>query len=118
MSRFAKSSVLLFQGHYDECLVLSDALIAADSTKADPYLTAALAYYNQAVALDNKKLTNRTQRRQMQQLYRKALPYMERYRKLAPDAQSKWAMPLYTIYLNLNMGKEFEEIDGLMKKAK
>ena len=43
---------------------------------------------------------------------------MERYRTLAPDAQSKWAMPLYTIYLNLNMGKEFEEIDGLMKKAK
>ena len=118
VARFAKSSVLLLQGHYDECLVLSDALIAADSTKADPYLNAALAYYNQAVALDNQKLTNRTQRRQMQQLYRKALPYMERYRKLAPEAQSKWAMPLYTIYLNLNMGKEFEEIDGLMKKAK
>lgn len=118
VARFAKSSVLLLQGRYDECLVLSDALIAADSTKADPYLNAALAYYNQAVALDNKKLTNRTQRRQMQQLYRKALPYMERYRKLAPDAQLKWAMPLYTIYLNLNMGKEFEEIDGLMKKAK
>ena len=76
-----------------------------------------LTYYNQAVALDNKKLTNRTQRRQMQQLYRKALPYMERYRKLL-EAQSKWAMPLYTIYLNLNMGKEFEEIDGLMKKGK
>ena len=29
---------------------------------------------------------------------------------------SKWAFPLYTIYLNLNMGKEFDEIDKIMKK--
>ena len=41
---------------------------------------------------------------------------MERYRQLAPDQKQKWAPVLYTIYLNLNMGKEFDEIDRLMKK--
>ena len=27
-------------------------------------------------------------------------------------------MPLYTIYLNLNMGKEFDEIDALLRNKK
>lgn len=36
---------------------------------------------------------------------------MERYRKLAPNEKDKWVPILYTIYLNLNMGKEFDEID-------
>ena len=52
----------------------------------------------------------------LKSVYEKALPYMEKYRKLAPKEQKKWAMPLYRIYLNLNMGKEFEEIDRLLNK--
>ena len=49
-------------------------------------------------------------------LYRKALPYMERYRKLAPQAKNKWGPALYRIYLMLNMGKEFDEIDALLNE--
>ena len=45
----------------------------------------------------------------------RALTYLEKVRKLEPGAQEKWALPLYTIYLNLNKGKEFDEIDRLMK---
>lgn len=45
-----------------------------------------------------------------------ARPYMEAYRKLAPDEKRKWAPALYRIYLNLNMGKQFEEIDKVMRK--
>ena len=41
---------------------------------------------------------------------------MQEYRKLAPNEKAKWGVPLYTIYLNLNMGREFEEIDKLLKK--
>jgi len=41
---------------------------------------------------------------------------MEKYRKLAPAEKKKWAPALYRIYLNLNMGKQFDEIDNLMKK--
>ena len=40
---------------------------------------------------------------------------MEKYRQLVPDDNARWAPALYRIYLNLNMGKEFEEIDRLMK---
>jgi hypothetical protein len=46
-------------------------------------------------------------------LYEKSRPYLERYRQLAPDMMRKWSAPLYTIYFNLNMGKEFDEIDKL-----
>ena len=52
----------------------------------------------------------------MLDLYAKSLPYMEKFRAMAPDQQSKWVPALYNIYLNLNMGKEFEEIDMLYKK--
>lgn len=113
-----KSSVLLALKEYDECVDLSNRLIAADSLAAEPYLNAGLAYFNQAVSIDvNKKIT-RSQRQHMNELYRKALPYMATYRTLMPEAQNKWALPLYTIYLNLNMGREFDEIDSLMKSSK
>ncbi len=40
---------------------------------------------------------------------------MERYRVLAPKEKDKWAPVLYRIYLNLNLGKQFDEIDHLLK---
>ena len=33
-----------------------------------------------------------------------------------PDEKDKWAPSLYRIYLNLNMGRQFDEIDRLLKK--
>jgi hypothetical protein len=41
---------------------------------------------------------------------------MERYRQLAPNERDKWATALYRIYLNLNMGRQFDEIDRLLRK--
>jgi hypothetical protein len=40
---------------------------------------------------------------------------MEHYRSLSPQDQKRWAPALYRIYLNLNMGQQFEEIDRLMR---
>jgi hypothetical protein len=34
---------------------------------------------------------------------------------MAPEQQTKWLPALYTIYFNLNMGKEFDEIEQLRK---
>ena len=55
------------------------------------------------------------QRKEMRKLYSKALPYMERYRALEPKETEKWAAALYNIYLKLNMGREFEEIDRMLR---
>ena len=46
------------------------------------------------------------------------MPYLQRYRALAPDRKKQWALPLYTIYLNLNMGNEFDEIDKVIREMK
>jgi hypothetical protein len=41
---------------------------------------------------------------------------MEKVRELSPDDIDRWGKPLYRIYLNLNMGEKFEEIDELLEK--
>ncbi len=114
--RFAKSTLLLNSGRFDECIELCKPLIEEDSTMADAWLNLGLAYFNQAVEIDKNVQNARKRHRQMIDLYRKAKPYLEQYRLLAPDMKDKWALPLYTIYLNLNMGKEFDEVDKLLRK--
>ena len=112
--RYAKSSLLLTMGRYKQSFAISKALIAENDTLADAYLNAGLALFDQAVELDKKTQSGSKKYNQILELYRKAMPYLEKYRALAPDQKEKWALPLYTIYLNLNMGKQFDEIDKLI----
>lgn len=116
--RFAKSTVLLNTGQYDECIEICDGLIAENDSMMEPYLNAGLAYFNQAVILDKELQVSKQHRQMILNDYRKALPYLERYRQLAPDMKERWSLPLYTIYLNLNMGKEFDEIDKIINAKK
>lgn len=111
----AKSLALLNMERYDECIQVSEQLIARNDTLAEPYFNIATAKLNQVLELDRRNQP-RVYRQQMQKLYAEARPYMEAYRKLAPDEKRKWAPALYRIYLNLNMGKQFEEIDKVMRK--
>lgn len=111
---FAKSNLLLNQGDYDECIAICDTLIARNDTLADAYYNAGVAYVNKAFLLEKGKVDVK-QRREIRKLYQKALPYMERYRALAPLEKDKWAAALYNIYLKLNMGKQFEEIDQMLR---
>lgn len=116
MAQFAKSTVLLTLGRYDECIGICDTVVALHPDFADAYLNAGLAYYNQAIHIDTALRHTRDNIASMKALYKKAMPYMQSYRKLAPGEKARWGMPLYNIYLNLNMGKEFDEIDALLKK--
>jgi len=111
---FAKSNLLLNKVDYDECIAICDTLIARNDTLADAYYNAGVAYVNKAFLLEKGKVDVK-QRREIRQLYQKALPYMERYRALAPQEKDKWAAALYNIYLKLNMGKQFEEIDQMLR---
>lgn len=113
--KFTKSSVLLSLKRHKECIDLCDSVIAKDSTFLGAYLNAGLSYFNQAVEADKALKQTDKQKKEIIQLYKKALPYLEKYRKMVPDEKGLWGLPLYTIYLNLNMGKEFDEIDKLLK---
>ena len=114
MFLLARSVAQLNLEQYDDCLATSEHLIALDDDMPEPYLHWATVKLNQALELE-KKNQPRLYRKQLTQLYTDARPYMEAYRKLAPADRQHWAPALYRIYLNLNMGKQFEEIDRLLK---
>lgn len=107
----AKSTMLLNVGNNAQCITFSDRLIAVDREMADAYYNAGTAYLNIALNMDARK-----NRKQIRKMYQQAMPYMETYRKLAPGERQKWGPALYRIYFNLNMGKQFDEIDKILKK--
>lgn len=107
---FAKSTMLYRLGRYEECIKVSDQVIAINQNQAEAHFNAGSAYINIALKLDERQ-----DKKQIRQLYQKARPYMERYRQLSPNEKSKWGPALYRIYLNLNMGKQFDEIDRLLR---
>lgn len=112
----ARSSALLHKEKYDECIKLCDKALSIDSTQAVAYLNAGLAYYNQSVPLSAKKRQTKADKAKMMNLYKRALPYLAKYRQMQPDDKEMWVSPLYNIYLNLNMGDEFEEIDKIINQ--
>jgi len=112
-----KSTLLLNQGDYKESYAISDSLLQKNDSLPEANLNAGLAKFNEGVKLD-KAVQSPKQRRAILKLYQESLPYLEKYRSLRPDRKDAWGLPLYTIYLNLNMGKKFDEIDELMKKQK
>lgn len=113
---FAKCTALLNTSHYDESIVMGNRIMNLNDSIAETYYNVGLAWFNKAVLLDKQLKKTSAQKKQMAEYYRKALPYMEHYRKRDPEKIQRWSSPLYTIYLNLNMGKEFEEIDKLIRK--
>lgn len=110
-----KGTILLNMGDFIQCFDISQRLTRKNDTIPEAWLNAGLAKFNMGVELD--KTSQPTKKRNLTlKYYKEALPYLEKYRALRPKRTDKWALPLYTIYLNLNMGKEFDEIDKLMEK--
>lgn len=108
---FAKSTTLLNMERYDECIRVSERIININDTLPMPYYNLGTSLLNKALELEKDIRKNK---KQLTAVYRQALPYMEKYRALAPEEKKKWAPALYRIYLNLNMGKQFEEIDKII----
>ena len=115
---FAKSTALLNDKDYEQCIGITTKLLEINDSMPEAYCNMGLAYYNQALELDKTMQRSRKKRQAVNNLYEKSRPYMEKYRAMAPQQQAKWVPALYTIYLYLNMGKEFEEIDRLRETLK
>lgn len=110
LTLFAKATVLFNLGRLDESIAISEKLLQLNDTLPDPYYNIGICYLNKALALSPLR-----DKKQQRKLYQQARQYMEHYRELAPKEQGKWAPALYRIYLNLNMGRQFDEIDRLLK---
>lgn len=107
----AESTAFLNLGRYDDCVVVSDKIISLDATVPVAYLNAGLSYYDEAQPLASLKIQKKADKNKIADLYKRSLSYLEKYRQMAPDDSDSWAQPLYDIYLTLNMGKEFEEME-------
>lgn len=120
ISLYGKSIVYLKMKRYDDCIAVSESLLQNDSTYAEVYYNIGASYYAKAAELDNMVRADmdmaemRGIKRESDKLYRTALPYLEQYREMASGNIDRWGRPLYRIYLTLNMGGKFEEIDRLL----
>lgn len=115
--KVALNILQLNQEKYDECIALGDSLLTVNDQLAEPYYNVGSAYFNKALQHYEQNKGNRNRRKKTNDHYAKALPYIERYRSLRPKFERRWAPMLYTLYLELNKGKEFEEIERIMNSA-
>ena len=111
---YAKSTIMLNTGNYDNCIYISDKLISLNDSTSETYYNAGVAFLNKAFEAEKK--ASKKSKPTITKFYKNSLEYMERYRALAPNQKDKWAPALYNIYLNLNMGKKFEEITKILQQ--
>lgn len=117
---YAKSKSYLAEENYEACIEFADSTISCQKDFADAYYNKGISYINMAVIAKEtgcKDIGNPQYARDKQrilELYKKARPCMETVRRLQPEKQDLWAPLLYRIYLNLNLGEEFVEIDKLL----
>lgn len=116
----AESSSLLSLKQYKKAIASAERCLAADPEYTDAHYYIGMGYYNQGNLItlpasirnkNYKKLSN-----EQKEYFNKALPHLEKYRKAYPEQIQRWAAPLYKIYLILNKGEEFEEIEKLLTK--
>jgi len=117
---YGKSQMYLALQQYDETIETADKAIQHDSLYTDAYYNKGIAYLSKAVLFaetmcnDIRNPQCRKDRETLKGLYRSAQGPMEQVRALSPADSKRWASPLYRIYLNLNMGKEFAEMEKIL----
>lgn len=115
--RYAKSNILLSMERFEECVVSVDSTLAISDTISDSYYLGGIANVYLAERLESVAAKSKVDKEKMLAYYSAALPYLEKYREREPERIDKWGSPLYNIYLNLNKGKEFEEIHKLLRNS-
>lgn len=118
---YAKSLMYLHKEDWAKCIEMSDSTIRRDSVHVDAIRNKGLSILNQAMEFgetacyDMSDEKCRRDRQILNEFYQRARRPFERLRELVPDKKEIWASALYRIYLNLNMGNEFAEIEKLLK---
>lgn len=117
---YAKSLILLKLHRDADAISACDSCIVRDSTFTDAYYNKGIAALNLAVIATENACTDLKDPQTAKDLetirsyYQLAKEPMERVRKDDPENKERWAAPLYRVYLNLNMGKEFDEMDDIL----
>lgn len=117
---YAKSLLNFHAGRWEACIVASDSVLRLDIDHTGALYNKGVSHFTltsefaRTACYDYSSPQCVRDRQRIQQGYRKAKNPFEALRRLSPDDKQKWAPYLYRIYLNLNMGKEFAEIEKLL----
>ena len=116
----AKTLALIYTNRFDEAVNTADKSFCADSTDVDAYYYAGLAYSSLAdtIVLPTNMRSNAYKKASDERNHwmKCAIPYLERYRQLAPKDVKRWGPLLYRAYFALNDGAKFAEIEALLAK--
>lgn len=118
---YCKSVMYLRQNDNDRCIAMCDSVLNRDSLHVNAWRNKGVCMLNKAIEFgevacyDMHNPRCREDRKKLQRYYQDARLPFERLRQLLPERKDIWASALYRIYLHLNMGKEFDEIEKLLK---
>lgn len=108
----AKHSLLMDEKQYDDALRYGLELLSIDDSVSQVNFNVGFIYHLHAQnAMKNMSKSYRVRMNEAQSAYKRCKPYMERYRSQRPKDRQRWRPILYDVYMNLNMGKEFAEIE-------
>ena len=115
----ARCNALLNLRRFDEVVATAEQLQQCDTLCAEAYyyMGTADAALGAMVTLpkDARSAAYKQAHKKQQTYYRKAMESIEEYRRRMPDDKARWAPLLYQLYLWLNEGKKFEEVERLLQ---
>lgn len=114
----AKGLALMNLGKNREAIEYSQQILLQDSTIIDANYYIGAAYCNLAAQVDfPTTITSHAYKEALKKrrnYYLMARPYLELYREQAPNRLHLWGPLLYRLYMSLNQGDKFEEIQRLL----
>ena len=108
---FVKGYLYQTQKKYEEADQAYAKSVAMNPNSAQAQSYAGLNLCQEAIALGEDETVSEAT---LEALYKRALPYYEKARELAPDDKTLWLNGLYTCYYRLNMTEKAAEIEKLM----
>lgn len=121
-ARLAQCMAYLNTAQLDACIQAGQELLAVDSANVEAHYYIGASYVGKAVEvqLPANALSKAYSKalKQQQAYYREAGTSLETYRTLAPNLQKRWAPLLYKVYLALNEGQKFAEIEKILQWLK
>ena len=118
---YLKAHALYMLGEEASCIEVSKKLVEADAknyyVEANYYAGQFIMNRLQTIYLPTRIGSKQFEwaKNEMKNICDEARPYLERYRQFCPSQHEKWAPLLYRVYLELNMGPEFEEISRFVQ---
>lgn len=115
----AKGIALQNLGHNTEAIEAYQKSLSIDTSQTDNFLFVGEAYCNLASKVELPTNIHsslyKSSLKMRQEYFKYAENYLEIYRIKRPNDLERWAPLLYNVYLSLNRGNKFEEIEEIIK---